>query len=246
MAGTIKTASKIRWREQDKRKLQRVVKNFNAKVTRVAKAHPDLAAIQPARRSAKQLEEQLKQMTRADFNRTIRALQRYSGTKGSEAARVTKGGVTTTKWQLDQMRYDLAYINNRRERKATALNAQEGSGLVHRLTDENLYKIKDNTQIANQYDFMKFARMIETKLFNESDPVAIARYKENMLKAIDDQLGKNSTVYSIVAKMSETAVFNLSWKFSEKFSFEFIYDKNSSVLDREKAVLAELERLGIV
>ena len=88
--------------------------------------------------------------------------------------------------------------------------------------------------------------MIETKLFNESDPVAIARYKENMLKAIDDQLGNNSTVYSIVAKMSETAVFNLSWKFSEKFSFEFIYDKNSSVLDREKAVLAELERLGIV
>lgn len=243
MAGN---TSRIKWREQDKRKLQRAVKNFNAKITRVSKAHPDLAAIQPARRSAKEMEERLKQMTRADYNRTIRALQRYSSKKGSEQARVTDGGVTTSKWQLDQMRYDLAYINNRRERKQKVLNAQPGSGLVYRLADENLYKIKDNSKTANLNDFMKFSRMLEEKLFNESDPVALDRYHQNFLSAIEDQFGSSSSVYQKVAAMSDSAVFNLSWKFSEKFSFEFIYDRNVSMVEREKTVLAELERLGVV
>lgn len=240
-----KSASKIRWREEDKRKLQKAVKNFNAKITRVSKAHPDLAAIQPARRSAKEMEERLKQMTRQDYNRTIKALQRYS-TKGAERERVTQAGVKTSKWQLDQMRYDLQYINNRRERKRKALNAEPGSGLMYRLADENLYKIKDNAQSANMQDFIKFSRMLEEKLFNESDPVALGRYHQNMLDAIAAQFGEESSVYKAVQGMSDEAVFNLSWKFSEKFSFEFIYDRNISMVDRETAVITELERLGVL
>lgn len=185
-------------------------------------------------------------MTRADFNRTIKSLQRYSGTKGSERARVTNGGVTTTKWQLDQMRYDLRYINNRREKKKQALNAQPGSGMVYRLADENLYPIKDNSQRANLNDFLKFARMLEEKLFNESDPVSLQRYHENLLTAIELQFGKGSSVYKIVEGMSDAAVFNLSWNFSEKFNFDYIYDSNISMIEREKNVLEELQRLGVI
>lgn len=93
---------------------------------------------------------------------------------------------------------------------------------------------------------MKINRMLEQKLYNEADPVALGKYHANLLAAIEAQFGKNSEVYDVVAKMDSKNVFYLSWNYSERFSFEYIYDGNVDQLERQQAVLDELERLGVI
>lgn len=243
---TTKGPFKIKWREEDKRKLQKAVKNFNAKITRVSKAHPDWAAAQPARRSAKEMEQRLKQMTRADFNRAIRSLQRYSSGKQSAQVRTTPGGAVTTKWQLDQNRYDLQRINRNREEKKQQLlgGAQYGSGKVHKVAEENLYPIKDITGSANQKAFDKFSRMLELKIYNEAEMAGLERYHDNLLRAIDEQLGKNNDVYRRVAAMDSRDVFTLSMQ-SDTFNFDYVYDKNKDYQERITNLILELDRLGV-
>ena len=71
----------IRWREADEKELRRVVKNFNAKITRLAKKDPKNAAALPERVSAAELRAMIK--TRQDLQRELNALRRFSQ-KGAE------------------------------------------------------------------------------------------------------------------------------------------------------------------
>ena len=66
----------IRWSQADEAELKRVVKNFNAKLTRLAKKDPQSAAALPERVSAAQLRDMIE--TRQDLNRELNALRRFS------------------------------------------------------------------------------------------------------------------------------------------------------------------------
>lgn len=66
----------IKWRESDERTLKRAVKNFNAKIARVAKTHANLIEFQPDKASYKALRQSIN--TRYDFNKTIRELTNYT------------------------------------------------------------------------------------------------------------------------------------------------------------------------
>ena len=71
----------IRWREADEKELQRVVKNYNAKLSRLAKKNPEMKNALPDRVSAAQLRDMIE--TRQDLNRELNSLRRFSQ-KGAE------------------------------------------------------------------------------------------------------------------------------------------------------------------
>ena len=89
----------IRWRSADEAELKRVVKNFNAKLTRLAKKDPQNKNALPERVSAAQMKNMIE--TRQDFNRELNALRRFSE-RGAEELVVVPGNdynLKITKWQ---------------------------------------------------------------------------------------------------------------------------------------------------
>ena len=69
---------RIKWRLQDRKTLARTVKNFNAKITRLEKKHPELKEFLPEKISVKDLKNNIE--TRQDFNRELKSL-RFSSTE---------------------------------------------------------------------------------------------------------------------------------------------------------------------
>lgn len=112
---------KIRWSEQDTKEIARVVKNFNAKVNRLAKNNPELASILPDKISTKQLKQMIN--TRQDLNRELNALKRFSK-KGSEQVVIvpdTEYEIKITKWQKTEMNRRVGIINRRRKQRLEEL-----------------------------------------------------------------------------------------------------------------------------
>lgn len=104
----------IKWRPGDEAELRRVVKNFNAKIARVAKKNPEMEKALPDRVSAKELRSMIK--TRADFNRELNMLKRFSK-KGAEKlveAPDNDNNLVLTKWQRTEMNRMAAIINRKR------------------------------------------------------------------------------------------------------------------------------------
>lgn len=88
--------SKIHFRESDLSTLQRAVNNFNAKIYRERKKHPENNEYLPDRQNAKQLIESVQ--TRADFNILINSLKGFTK-RGAEQLTTDDYGRTTTKWE---------------------------------------------------------------------------------------------------------------------------------------------------
>lgn len=124
---------KIRWQDNDLKELQRVVRNYNAKVTRLKKKDPigykhTLPQFYDKRTdsfndkiSVRQLKEIIN--TRQDLKRELNMLRRFSK-KGAETlvdAPENKYNLKITKWQRTEMNRKAVIINRRRERRLTDL-----------------------------------------------------------------------------------------------------------------------------
>lgn len=66
----------IQWRPEDSETLQKAVKNYNAKITRISKNDPLSRGLLPDKVTVSELRQDIK--TRKDFNKKIRELQSYS------------------------------------------------------------------------------------------------------------------------------------------------------------------------
>ena len=105
---------KIRWQNKDVTELNRVVKNFNAKINRLAKANPSIKNLLPETVKAKELKELI--YTRNDLKRELNTLQRFSK-RGAE--KIVKAPNTrnlyVTKWQKEELTRRVALVNRKRK-----------------------------------------------------------------------------------------------------------------------------------
>ena len=113
----------IRWSKADEAELKRVVKNFNAKLTRLAKKDPQNKNALPERVSAAQLRNMIE--TRDDLNRELNALQRFTDPKRKLHVLVDVPGndynLKITKWQKIEMNRRQAIVNQKRKRELERL-----------------------------------------------------------------------------------------------------------------------------
>lgn len=119
---------KIRWQESDLKELNKVVRNYNAKIKRLEKKNPQIERILPqyynektdtfsSRLTVGQLKELIN--TRQDLKREINALKRFSK-RGSERLVTvpnTDNNLKITKWQLTEMNRRVGIINRRRKKR---------------------------------------------------------------------------------------------------------------------------------
>lgn len=118
---------KIKWRDQDHEELARAVRNFNAKIDRLAKRkkNPLNKSVLPERVSLRELKKLIN--TRQDLKREINALKRFSK-KGSETIVTIPGtdyNIQVTRWQKTEMNRRIAKINQRREKRLDKLKELE-------------------------------------------------------------------------------------------------------------------------
>lgn len=135
--------NKIRWRKSDSLELQRVLKNFNAKISRVKKNHPELAEYQPQKITYE--EARKKFATRNEFNRYLNSLKRYSQ-KGVEQPIHSTRGAKFTKWAEKEALFKQRIDNARktRERKKIEKEPVKIGGKKQDATRAEMGDIKEN------------------------------------------------------------------------------------------------------
>ena len=124
---------KIRWKQDDEKRLAKAVKNFNAKRTRLIKKDPNMEYVLPEKANTKKLKDLI--ATRQDLNREIKSLERFTKTNrgktksGKAKAQPhdiitipgNKYNLKVTRWQYNEMKRSKAYIDAKRQERHDAL-----------------------------------------------------------------------------------------------------------------------------
>lgn len=201
--------SKIRWSETDNKRVASRVRVFNTKLTKTLNAHPEWASYLPDRASTQQIKDQVK--TRADLNRIINSLERFSK-KGAETPVLTPKGIHTTKWEIKEVGYKVAQINRARTLETKKANVSTEKGTMGTIESNNLkHKHYDINNIkANEWD--KYKNAVEKQIMSDYKSNKIMKYKENYLECILDNLGngeKAMELYDLVSRLDAEFMYGI-------------------------------------
>ena len=240
----------IKWTDADVKELNRVVRNFNAKVKRLAKQNPRQKSLLPDTVSAKDLKELIN--TRQDLNRELKALQRFSKRGSEEIVTIdnTDYNIRLTKWQRTEMNRRVGVINRRRRERLELINNLDaksgGKSLGYKVSDIGMGK-QSEVALSPMRAFTPGMRqswikdkwnaiMKESQLdyFRNADETL----RQNIIKSIQDHFNAydiDDLIKSIQGMSSEKL---LKIYEEEGGNFEFFYpdkEKEKAYLDHLKA-----------
>lgn len=212
----------IRWTADDEKELNRAVKNFNAKLSRIAKAEekrakqdPDYKkTVLPEKASVKKLRDLV--TTRQDLNRELNALKRFSK-KGAEIGVElpdNKHNLKITDWQKKEMNMRVGVINRKRAVRLKAIEEIEmksgGKDLGYKVgqfgtgtEEENALRpmkafsySMDATALAKKYRHIQ--KESQSEFFNTKDQIL----KENYINALRESYGEEE-IADIIDEIDE-------------------------------------------
>lgn len=192
-------SNKIRYSRKDESVLNKLVKNFNAKITRFEKKGD--SSYLPSRITKKELKQKIE--TRKDFNRVVKSYSRFLKL-GAEKKVTTSKGIVTTKWRKKEYEIAKAQATRKLNKRKKEINASEYKGNTRLINDLNLNVSFDNIDEILPADFEPAFRRIEKRLRENYNYEQDKRYKENYIKAIRDSLGSD------VAWIIENKIKNIS------------------------------------
>ena len=229
---------KINWRESDRAELNRVVKNFNAKINRLAKKNPEIANVLPEKIVISELKELIN--TRQDLHRELNALKRFSR-RGSEQIVVVENNdynLQTTKWQKTEMNRRVGIINRRRKSRLEELSNLEmtsrGESLGYvrgaigmgKATEVSLSPMNAFTRRMSQRDLkMKWKAILresQTDYFTQKD----FRLRNNYIKALEQNFNVND-IQDIINTINQMDIKDFLQRFEEEGgTLELAYPPN--------------------
>lgn len=233
----------IRWRQVDEQKLQRAVRNYNAKRRRLINIDPRNEEILPSRITRKELKENI--FTRQDFNRAISSLQRFS-IRGSEQI-LNINGTRITKYEYGELKRNIRRINRIREKNLDNLNNEilksRGEPLNYTvgMSDIRMLEYKPRNinlnnkspkELRNYLDLIY--RQATDNYYHEKNET----YKENYLTAFYKEFNglPSFDLFYERLKSVPSDVFAMVLKTDTEGSIIFIYDEKDRI-DRYNAVL---------
>lgn len=193
--------SNIRWNENQNAELRKAVKNFNAKITRLEKKHPEIKNALPEKVSVKAMKELIG--TRKDLQREINSLRRFTQ-RGAEELIVIPGSkynLKITKWQKKEMDIRLSVINKKRKERYDYISEIQatlrGKELGYTVGDIGMGSVDENAvkpmkafypTMSRKDVNMRFRAMrLETQMeyWNEKEMML----KANVMKGIEANYG---------------------------------------------------------
>lgn len=196
---------RIKWARGDAKKVANLVRQFNAKITRITKKNPSIANALPERMNSQAIQQMYSQLTRKDFNRWVASTMRFLR-KGAEDVITTKAGVTTTRWQLNEIRYNLNAINAERRKRMERLQPSTTKGTMGAIKELELQPRRNLAQtIPTQY-WDSYVRGIEKQVLSSYVSSRAEQYKRNYLTAMREALGEQPELESILAQIPAETV----------------------------------------
>lgn len=229
---------RINWRESDDQELKRVVRNYNAKISRLAKKNPQIKNVLPERVSVAQLKELIN--TRQDLKRELNALKRFSK-RGAEEIVIVPGtdyNLKITKWQKTEMNRRVGIINRRRKKRLEDLSNIEmtsrGEPLGYKKSDIGMGKASEIslnpmnafTRRMNQSDlkwkWKNIMKESQSDYFTQKD----FRLRDNYVKALSQNYNVND-IQDIIDEIESMDINEFLNTFEEEGGdMEFAYPPN--------------------
>ena len=230
---------KINWRESDTKELNRVVKNFNAKINRLAKANDNI--LLPEKVKVSELKKLIN--TRQDLNREINMLKRFSK-KGAEKGTIIEGNdnnLIITKWQKTEMNRRVGIINRKRKERfdllkdidvysrGKSLGYKKGDIGMGRISEHTLKPMNAFTRSMSKADVkMKWKAIMKespSDFYTETDYRLKQNYIDSMLQNYNEEDVKD--IINVINKMDikdfivkfeqEQDVFDWNYPDEEKY-----------------------------
>lgn len=201
--------SNIKWRQSDRNKISRTVQQFNAKITRTLRQHPEWSEFLPQRLTVSELTNKIS--SRRDFNREINSAQRFLR-KGAEIPFESKTGIKTTQWEKREVGYKVAQVNRQRTLEAKRANVSTTKGTMGSIKDNNLKPKKYDINKIRLSDWAKYVETVEKQILSSYTTEKMERYKQNYLKAIIQNLGTGELakrLYDYVEKLDPEFMYNI-------------------------------------
>jgi ATP-dependent Lon protease len=222
----------IKWRDKDVAELQRVVRNFNAKIARVAKKNPTSAPFLPEKISVKDLKSKIG--TRQDFNRELKSVKRFSN-KGVENVQTTPSGLTLSKYEIKEAQIKTRIVNAKRSAEVKKLGLSVQAGTMGQIKSQNL-KPKKFSLDKSPKEWDKFVESLEKEIKSNFKAEQAETYKKNYLKAIKDQLGGDGyDLYKYVEKLDPMHIVKHGTS-NPILSIDFKYDPQDAETIAEVAL----------
>lgn len=244
----------IRWRVQDEKELRRVARNFNAKLRREIKKNPENWNILPQfyNENTEKFESRITMdllhdliQTRADYNRIVNMLKRFSKKGAEEIVDLPDNtyGTKTTKWWRNELPRLASIVNKKRGIKLNQLKnveMQESSGkLGYTLGERFGMGLASRNQLQPTTSFTRGQSQTDVKqkarnLLREST----SKYYQNRDKLLKqnyiNEIKKNfnqvdvQDVINAIENMNEDLFVMMFESRGDKFESVYPPDRNSS------------------
>ena len=207
----------IKWSSADRAEVNRIRKNFNAKVTRMEKAGVDPSII-PERISAKNIYQEVS--TRRDLANFKKDSQAFLK-RESETITEYKGQLIP-KYEKERISRMVRSVQQQKAQKRKELSAEKGNLTLAKETDLRPLN-PDKPRTAEEWK--KFVYSLEKQYTDKSRLENAVKYKENYLKAIKDVLGEQGKeLYDFIDKQDPQDIVD-GYTYDETTSIRFAYDK---------------------
>ena len=224
----------IRWSQADDAELKRVVKNFNAKLSRLEKKDPKNANALPERVKAANLKDMI--TTRQDLNRELNALRRFSE-RGAEELVDIPGNYYNekiTKWQRTDMNRRAAIVNRNREIRREQLFGQILKYSVAETMSEEEKAALQPINVFTKYQSRADIKQKHQTLKNQSQVSYWKGRDESLrkgyIKALREGLGTSAAVEEFIDHILEMDIDDFRKTFNSDVSkFDAAYPGDENV-----------------
>lgn len=229
---------RIKWTRDDAKKVANLARQFNAKITRITKKNPSIASALPDRINSQTIQQMYSQLTRKDFNRWVASTMRFLE-KGAEEVVRTKAGVQTTRWQLNEIRYNLNAINAERRKRMERLRPSTYRGTMGAIRELELKPRRNLSQKIHRAYWKKYVSGIEKQALSSYIVNKMKLYKENYKTAILNELGNQEELLELVDGIPDSTLAD-AYAYDPDLQIGYIYYD----IDIDNKVANLMEKLG--
>lgn len=211
----------IKWRKSDENELAKAARKFNAKRTRILKKNPKMEEYLPPKISTKKMRDEIK--TRRDFKNVLNSVERFMR-KGSEKPIITKEGVKTTAYEKKEIEIKIRAINARRTAERKRANVSTEKGTMGTIRENNLRPKQVDINKVKKSDWEKFKESVEKQSRDSYFQDKYERYKENLLKGLENAFGEKGRIIQEIAKQIPAEQLTQMYYDDPILQIDFIYD----------------------
>lgn len=207
----------IRYDKKLNQEINKTIRNFNQKITRLEKSERDL--LLPEKITKKELKENV--YTRTELRRKLRELQLYSK-RNIEETITTKGGVTLSRYELTKIKRESSRIKANLTREINKMQS----------TSPKVFGKKQATTFAQMGDQYYLNLQARRKALEKGDIGTLSAEQLKQYQTLLDKTRRNKTYYSNIFKENYMQMLT-------DMGYFYGYDKEK--LDKLKNTLSSLD-----